>query len=703
MDTIKLTIDDREIEIDEAKSVLEAALENGIYIPHLCHHPDLKPIGTCGICVVEQEGVDEPPPSCTTPVAAGMVIKTKTPRIEQMRRNAMELMLVNHPPECTECSQYLNCELQSVKQYIGITDDVTSKTRVKPIRVDRRHPLFIHDLIRCIKCERCVRACNDLRGAGVLQMIEEDCSKRVVISEGKTLLEAGCRFCGACAEVCPTGSIRDREELMEGKKRRQALIPCQYTCPAGIDVPRYIRLVRERKYAEATAVIREKVPFPKVLGYVCNHPCEGVCRRSEINEAISIRDLKRFAAENDHERLWERNSQKVSPTNKRVAVVGSGPAGLTAAYYLTKLGHGVTVFESLPSAGGMMQYGIPTYRLPRDVLDSEIHEIEKMGVEIKTNTEIKSLEKLMLDDGYDAVLVAVGTHMGQKLPVEGSDSDGVLIGLDFLREGNIGNSVRVGKRVLVLGGGNVAFDCARVALRFGADQVSIACLEGRDTMPADIEEITQGEEEGIVIHPSLTLKRILTEQGKTIGAEFLDVVSFEFDEDGDVRIEAVEGSERILWADTIIFAVGQRPQIPDTFGLDLDERGRIAVDRYIPDTNEEGVFAVGDAVTGMGSVIGAIASGRQGAAVVDRHLGGDGNIDEQLVPIEKPPAWLGPGDGFTKMNRLKAMSIRVENRVNSFCRILEPMEEKEAISESSRCLQCDLRLKITPVRFWGDY
>ena len=701
--TIKLTIDDKTIETEEGKTILEASLENGTYIPHLCHHPDLKPIGTCGICVVEQEGVDEPLTSCTTLVAAGMVIKTKTPRIEQMRRKAMELMLVNHPPECTECSQYLNCELQSVKQYIGITDDLTSKTRVKPIPVDRRHPLFIHDFIRCIKCERCVRACNDLRGAGVLQMIEEDGSKRVVIAEGKTLLEAGCRFCGACAEVCPTGSMRDREELMEGKKRRQALIPCQYTCPVGIDVPRYVRLVRKKKYAEATAVIREKVPFSKVLGYVCNHPCESVCRRSEVNEAISIRDLKRFAAENDYERLWEKNSRKASPTNKRVAIVGSGPAGLTAAYYLTKLGHGVTVFESLPSAGGMMRYGIPAYRLPRDVLNSEIHEIEKMGVEIKTSTKIESLEKLMLDDGYDAVLVAVGSQVGQKLQIPGADNKNVLIGLDFLQAVNLGESVELGKKVLVLGGGNAAFDCARTARRLGADDVHIACLEPRGAMLADPEEIEQGGEEGITIHPSHTFKEVLIEGNKLMGVECLDVESFEFDDDGSIEIEAVEESEHILSADTVIFAVGQRSEVPAEFDLDIDERGRIEVDPYLLDTSVEGIFAAGEAVTGKGSVIEAIASGKKGAIAIDKYLGGDGEIDETLAPLEEPECWLGPGDGFASLGRVRLSSIEAGERVNSFCSIVPSFDEEEAISESSRCLQCDLRLRITPVRFWGDY
>ena len=703
METINITIDDKEIETQKSKTILEAALDGGIYIPHLCHHPDLKPVGTCGICVVEVEGADEPPVSCMTPVVAGMVVKTKTSRIEQMRRKAMELMLTNHPPECVECSQYLNCELQSIKQYVGITEDITVKTRVKPIPVDRRHPLFIHDFIRCIKCERCVRACNDLRGAGVLQMIEEDGNKRVVIPDGKTLSEAGCRFCGACAEVCPTGAMRDREELMEGKKRKQALIPCQYTCPAGIDVPRYVHLVREKKYAEATAVIREKAPFPKVLGYVCNHPCEGVCRRSEINEAISIRDLKRFAAENDHERLWEKNSQKASPTDKDIAVVGSGPAGLTAAYYLAKLGHGVTVFEALPLAGGMMRYGIPAYRLPREILDSEIHEIEKKGVDIKTNTKVESLEKLMSDDGYDAVLVAVGTHIGQKLPIEGVDSNGVLIGLDFLRDVNSGNKVNIGKKVLVLGGGNVAFDCARMTLRLGVEAVHMACLENKDTMPAAFDEIEQGEEEGIVIHPSKTFTKIVSENGRVTGVECLEVTSFEFDEDGKLEMDVVDGSEHILDADTVIFAIGQRPDISNLFELDLDERGYIEMDPYTFDTSQEGIFAAGDAVTGTASVIDAIASGRRGAMAVDRYLGGNGEIDEKLAPDEAPETWLGPGDGFIALSRSKERVVDVENRIKSCCGIVQALDEAEMVNEASRCLRCDLRLKITPVKFWGNY
>ncbi|MBN1851061.1 MAG: FAD-dependent oxidoreductase [Deltaproteobacteria bacterium] len=703
METIKLTIDEKEILTQEGKTILEAALDNGIYIPHLCYHPDLKPVGTCGLCVVEVEGVGEPLSSCMTQVTMGMVVRSKTHQIEQMRRQAMEAMLVNHPPECTECSQYLNCELQSVKQYIGMTEDLTTKTKIKPIPVDKRNPLFIHDFIRCIKCGRCVRACNDLRGVGVLQMIEEDGRRQVVIREGKTLLEAGCRFCGACVEVCPTGSMRDREELMEGKKRRHALIPCRYTCPAEIDVPRYIRLIREKKYAEATSVIREKAPFPKVLGYVCNHPCEGVCRRGEINESIAIRDLKRFAAENDLERLWEKKRKKAPPTEKRVAVVGSGPAGLTAAYYLARLGHKVTVYEEKPLVGGMMRYGIPSYRLPREILDEEIHEIEKMGVMIKTQAKIESLDILMSDDGFDAVVVAIGTQIGQRLPIEGADSPNVLIGLDFLENANLGNDVHMGKKVLVLGGGNVAFDCARMALRLGAEDVSMACPETEDTMPAADDEIEQGKEEGIVIHPSKFFTKIIHENGRVTGVECLDVASFEFDEEGTFQMETIQGSESVLPADTVIFAIGQRPGVPEAFKLDLNERGYIDVDPYTFETNTDGIFAVGDAVMGTASVVSAVASGRRGAAIVDRYLGGSGEIEEMLTLDEAPETWLGPGNGFTTLSRYDEHILTVEDRVKSCVGIVRSPDEEEAVKEASRCLRCDLRLKITRVKFWGEY
>lgn len=702
MAVITLNIDGRDIETKKGRTVLEAALEAGVYIPHLCHHPDLIPVGGCGLCRVEIEGIQGLPTSCTTPAEEGMRVKTKTPQVDRMRRLVMELMLSGHPPDCTVCSQYLDCELQSVKQCIGTSEELRVRRRSKPFSANTANPLFVHDPARCILCGRCVRACHDLRGVDVLSFMKRGKEAYIGTGSDSPLADAGCRFCGACVEVCPTGALRDKEELTRGKSPRAARVPCRYTCPAEIDIPRYIRLIREKKYSEATAVIREKVPFPKVLGYVCNHPCEAVCRRGELNEAISIKELKRFAAERGHAKLWVKNSRKAEPTGKRVAIIGSGPAGLTAAHYLSKLGHAVTVFEALPFPGGMMRVGIPEYRLPRDLLDEEIREIESMSVEIRTNSRVDSLDTLF-EEGYHAILVAIGTHEGQKLPISGADEDGVLVSMDFLKDVNLGKKVKVGKRVLVLGGGNVAFDCARVSRRLGAEEVHLVCLEPRDKMVATPEEISEGEEEGVVIHPSRTFVRILTNNGRMMGVECLNVDSFEFDEDGKAQINVVEGSEHILSADTVIFAIGQRPQIPQRFELATGRGNRIEVDSYTFQTSEEGVYAAGDAITGTTSVIEAIASGRNGAVVVDRYLGGNGEIDETLVPAEKPEFVLGRREGFARESRLENPRLPLDERVTSFCSIVHDLDEKEAVAESHRCLQCDLRLKMTPVKFWGDY
>jgi NADPH-dependent glutamate synthase beta subunit-like oxidoreductase len=517
-----------------------------------------------------------------------------------------------------------------------------------------------------------------------------------------SLAEAGCRFCGACVEVCPTGALRDKEELTRGKSRRAARVPCKYTCAAEIDIPRYIRFIRQKKYSEAAAVIREKVPFPKVLGSVCNHPCETVCRRGAVNEAVSIKALKCFAAEWDDARLWKENCHKAQSTGKRVAVIGSGPAGLTAAHYLSRLGHGVTVFDALPFAGGMMRIGIPGYRVPRDVLDEEIREIEGMGVEIRTNSRVDSLDALF-EEGYHAILVALGAHEGQKLPIPGADQEGVLVSLDFLRSVNLGRKVKVGKRVLVLGGGSVAFDCARVARRVGAEEVQLACLEPRDKMVASPDEIAQGEEEGIVIRPSRTFTKIMTKKGSITGVECLDVDSFEFDEEGRAQVNVVEESEHILPADTVIFAIGQRPEMPVRFELAVGRGNRIEIDSYTYETNREGVYAAGDAVSGTASVIEAIASGRNSAMAIDRYLGGSGAIDEELAPVETPEAWLGRDEKFPCQPRHENPCLPPEERIKDFGRVVQGLDEESAIEESRRCLQCDLRLKMTPVKFWGDY
>ncbi len=700
-ETIKLTIDGKEVETQKGKSILEAALDAEIYIPHLCHHPDLPTIGACRLCIVEVEGIEGYPPSCVTPAENGMIVSTKTEDTERLRRLAMELMLAGHPADCGQCDKYLNCELQSLKQYLGC-EDLHVRRRSKLLPINSANPLFVHDPNKCVACGRCVRACHELRGVGILFYKKLHKETITGTAADLPLTDAGCRFCGACAEVCPTGAIQDNPELIEGKKRKAALIPCRYTCPAEIDVPRYIRHIRKGDFATAATVIREKVPFPTVLGYVCDRICEDVCRRGELNESVSIRELKRFAAEHDDGELWKKNISRKPATSKKIAIIGSGPSGLTAAYYLVRQGHAVTVFEALPAAGGMMRYGIPEYRLPKDVLDREIADIVNSGVELKTDTPVDSIDNLLKED-FDAVLVAVGTHQGQKLAIPGADNERALICTDFLRAINMGHKADIGDKVMVLGGGNVAFDCARSALRLGAGQVQLACLESRETMPATDDEISQSEEEGIVIYPARSSTRIACENGIITGVEFLDVQSLSFDEDNNPEIETVGNSEHIIEADTVIFAIGQRPVILPGFEIETEYNCLIPVDSFSQCDSREGVFATGDAVNGTSSVIKAIASGRKAAIAIDRYLGGNGIIDEKLAAEAEPDQVLGCIEGFASMHRLEESRIPVEERVGSFIKVIRDTGEESITYESERCLQCDLRLKITPVKFWGNY
>jgi formate dehydrogenase beta subunit len=699
LETIRLNIEGRDIETRPGKSILEASLDAGIYIPFLCHHPDLPPTGDCGLCVVEVEGKDELVISCTAPAANGMVVKTKTEKLAAARRLAMEKILEGHPADCGTCIKYLNCELQSLKQYIS-EEEYRPKGRARLFAVDFSNPLFVIDPNKCVLCTRCIRACKDLRGVGILVKKEKDGQEYIGTETGLPLADAACRFCGACAEVCPSGAIMDKEELTKGKKRKAALLPCTYTCPAEIDVPGYLRFIREKNYTAAIALIREKVPFPAVLGYVCDRPCEDVCRRGEVNQAISIRELKRFAAEHNDADFDGKNNNK-PVTGKKVAVIGSGPAGLTAAYYLARQGHAVTVYEALPEVGGMLRYGIPAYRLPREVLGKEIEYIGQTGVEIKTGVRIHSLDKLF-EDGYDGIVVAVGTHQGQKLRIPGADSPGVLMGVDFMKEINLGKKVDIGQNILVLGGGKVAFDCARAARRLGA-QVKIACLETRETMPATGEEMVQGEEEGITVFPACTFTRVVTENGKITGVECLEVISLSFDEENNPQIEVKENSQHLIEADTVIFAIGQRPDIPAGFGIDTTSRGLIELDPFVFTAGRDGVFAAGDAVNGASSVIKAIASGRKTATALDRFLGGGGDIDEKLAPPQEIKPCIGLKEGFAALERCIEPCIPAEERVKSFCRVVGDMDEFAAENEAGRCLQCDLRLKINPIKFWSQY
>jgi NADH-quinone oxidoreductase subunit F len=462
--------------------------------------------------------------------------------------------------------------------------------------------------------------------------------------------------------------------------------PCQNTCPAGIDVPRYIRSIAEGKYGEATAVIREKVPFPEVLGYVCVHYCESKCRRGQLEEAIAIKELKRFAAEND-DGTWKKNIKKAEPTGKKAAIIGSGPAGLTAAYYLARRGHEVTVFESLPVAGGMMRIGIPDYRLPPEVLDKEIKEIEDIGVTIKTNSPVESIDDLK-KQGYDAVFVSVGAHKGTTMGIDGEELPGVVDGVNILRDINLGNKVEVGKRVMVIGGGNVAMDAARTAVRLGAD-VTVVYRRTRNEMPASDEEIDEALEEGVKIE-YLTNPTGVEQSGNGLKITLVRMQLGKVDESGRRRPEPIEGSEYTLQFDNVIKALGQESVIPDGFGVETARGGRITADKYTLATSVEGVYAGGDVYRGPASIIEAIADGRQAAVSMDLYLGGEGIIDEELVPPEGELPPLDPDEIEPDKYRPELKLLPVEERIKSYARVLLGFDRACARDETTRCLRCDL-------------
>ena len=706
---VTLTIDGQTITADSAQTILEAALDNGIYIPHLCSHEDLHPAGACRLCVVAQQGVEGVVTSCTTKVKEGMVIDTHDETAEKIRKLSCDLMFKTHPSECTGCPKYGKCQLQSISQYVGDTGRKLKANTIN-VKADNSNPIILHEMYRCILCGRCVRACKELRGVGAIRFAEVNGRMRVVI-DGDSLKDANCRFCTACVEVCPTGSIREHQKLADklaGKTREEGFVPCRNACPAHVDVPRYIRFIKEGNYAAAAAVVREKVPFPHALGYICVHNCELECKRTELNQPISIRNLKRYAAQQD-DGAWREKSFRKPATGKKIAVIGAGPAGLTAAYYGAKLGHSVTVFEARPLAGGQMRYGIPNYRLPREALDAEIQEIlAQDGITVNYNTTVENAPDL-LKQGYDAVFAAIGTHAGTKLPIKGNDLAGVCVNTDFLRDFEEGTAA-AGRKVVILGGGNVAVDCAGAALRLGAESVTMVCLEAYDRMTATEEERAWAEEEGVRICNSKTFHEIVDDgSGRCAGVRIQGIEKFYFDENRNAHIELAEGTEEVLEADTVIFAAGQRPTIssdPEVFGLELTHGNYIRTKDAAGAASVEGVWAAGDVVTGTQSVIKAIAAAREAVCAIDRYLGGDGKIDEALAPAQQKDPHIGVIEQFGDKERVQPRVVPVPERVADY-RTCGPMDQgfdrEMAECEASRCLQCDLRCELAPQKFWSDY
>lgn len=705
MGKVKLVIDDRLIEASEEQSVLEAALQNDIYIPHICTHPDLPVQGNCNLCVVEIQGQEGYPCACETKVREGIKVVTKSPALSKKRGMAMELMLAGHPHDCSTCKRYGKCEFQAMLQYLGTVHSRMRTVHSKTTSINTDNPIIVREMERCIKCGRCVRMCEEVRGVGIWQFKQRDGETYIGTKDDIALCEADCRFCSACVEVCPTGALQDAPGLFrEDLPKEDALVPCTAECPAHIDIPSYVRLIKEGNYSEAVGVIREKVPFPHALGYVCNHRCESGCKRSALNESISIRDLKRFAVEHDTERVWEGRGFRKAPTGRKVAVVGGGPAGMTAAYYLTKLGHKVTVYEKQKIAGGHMTGGMPEYRIPTKDVKKELDDIVAAGVELICGHTVESAELLRKE--YDAVLVAVGTSIGKKLNyLPGSDFKQVYTAVDLLRASRLQQEIQLGRHCCVIGGGNVAVDAARTLVRMGISATMI-CLEKGEAKKSDPEELQEAIEEGVTVLEGYSNEAIEGTPEQVTGLRVHQIYDFYFDtETGKLVENQIPDSTEILPCDSIVFAAGQATGLTESFGLKLNQFGfpldpKSGKSGY--ETSIDGVFCAGDVITGTRFVIDAIAGGREAARRIDCYLGGDGEIDENLIPRSRSPR-IGKAQGFAKAKREHMQVKPAKDRKENFEPIADGFTCGQADCEASRCLQCDLRKDINRVKVWSEY
>ena len=578
---IAVVVDGRDILAEGRQSILAVCRDNGIDVPTLCDDPQLKPHGSCGMCVVEVQGYGLVT-SCTTPVADGMVVQTASEKVVDARKQRLNDLLGDHYGDC--------------------------------------------------------------------------------------------------------------------------VAPCQRACPADIDVQGYLSLIARGAYREAVELIKEKLPLPAVIGRICPHFCEQACRRNLIDKPVAICTAKRFVA--DYEMAHpDGAAPAVAPsTGFRVAIVGGGPAGLSAAYYLALRGHEVKILETLPKPGGMLRYGIPDYRLPQEVLDQEIGRITDLGVTIEVNRRLGkdfTIQSLK-DEGYHAVFLAIGAHQSTRMQVPGEELKGVLPGIEFLRAVAAGKSVELGHRVVVVGGGNTAIDAARTAVRLGAREVVIVYRRSRAEMPASPWEIEEAEEEGVKLKFLAAPIRILEDGGRAVGLECIQMALGEPDSSGRRRPEPVAGSEFVLPVDTVIAAIGQRPEAGPVAGeseLRTERGGTIVVEPDSWQTDMKGVFAGGDCVSGAATAVEAIAAGRKAALSVDAYLRGEkparangvyfhrrGELKELAGKFEFASAEQKPRQEMPK--------IPLDVRLKGFQEIELGFSEEAIRKEAGRCLECGCKSRF---------
>jgi NADPH-dependent glutamate synthase beta subunit-like oxidoreductase/formate hydrogenlyase subunit 6/NADH:ubiquinone oxidoreductase subunit I/ferredoxin len=582
---IRIEVDGKAVEGFEGQTILEVCRDNGIEIPTLCYEPKLPGFGACRMCVVEVEGSEYPPISCSQRAEAAMVVKTQTEEVRRLRATNLELIFSDHNAYC--------------------------------------------------------------------------------------------------------------------------LPPCQNKCPSHIDIPGFLKANAEANFRESTRIFKRTIPFPSVLGRVCPAPCEEHCRRDEVDEAIAIRDSHRYAGDQVLKSMLDDGLDPPVPfevqpkTGRRAAVIGSGPAGMAAAYYLLIAGHDVTVFERDPAPGGMLRYGIPQYRLPKvEVLEAEYESVSRLGGRIVCNQGLG--RDFGLDDlqnqGFDAVVVAIGCYDTNKLGVPGEDADEVLDGLEYLRTATLGLPYpgHAGKRVVVVGGGFTSMDCSRTSIRQGAAEVTLVYRRDMKDMPA-ANEVHEAIEEGVTAIFQAGPTRVITDaKGNVTGIEFIRMRAGEPDASGRRRPEPAPGTEFTIPCDRVLLAIGQGPDLawigPGSDGPQATKQRRLKADAVTFETDRPGVFGTGDVRIGAATVVAAVAEGRRAAYAVDAYLKGlDLSVIKTRQQLAEPqPEFLSivpfTSEQKEPRYRLKAMEPELRNR--SYIEYEIPYTREEAMAESTRCLQC---------------
>jgi len=478
--------------------------------------------------------------------------------------------------------------------------------------------------------------------------------------------EEKCVRCFICLNACPVEAIK--------------VPPCRVACPIHMDIPGYLSLCSDGKVLEGYKLMRRTNALPAVLGRVCYHPCQDACRSSYVDDQIAICDIKRFLA--DQVDLDKLERPKVKKLGKKIAIIGAGPAGLAAAYEFFLIGYDVTIFEAAPEPGGMLRYGIPEYRLPKHIVSQDIGYIQSLGIEIKTNTRVG--DKVKLEDlrrNFQAVFIATGANETLKLKIPGVDTPGVISGIDLLRAVNTEQKVDIEKRkVLVIGGGNVAIDAARVAIRLGASEVNVACLEAREAMPAFDWEIHKAEEEGVKIDCSLGPQSILSKVGKVCSVRLAKVKAIERDEAGRIRPAFLAGGEKVADADIVVVAIGQATSLA-SLGTDLKINPRTLT------TNLLAVYAGGDVVSGPSMVVKAMASGKSAARYIHRYLN---SKPEYFELVRKHLEKLSQEEYCSRITVQKShppREVLAKERIKDFREIGRSYSQRSAQTEARRCVR----------------